>query len=304
MMLIPVIFTVLLSGCVMTEYIQGGATTPAKKVYSPDVMVIENTKAIPSQVFAGSDFTLAFLIKHQGNPKSSDPAKNVKVIVYDWGLCKPKESSNNGIIELKTYKTFMPEQEEQLTMDFTAPLNDEIARMEYDCPIRFKVEYDYEGKTQVDIKVIDKETKKEQIRLGTYQTFYPTQVQGLGPVKIDINFYSEQPFEELSKQVLSIQLKNVGKGRIKDSKIENGKLIIEFPKGFKEITCDKMSCSGGKCKLKEDMQFIGESTQKIRCSFKVPEVEEEKTYYVKTFVKYTYEIDEEEEVKVKPTVEE
>ncbi len=303
LILVPILIAlVIFSGCVNIP-VNSNEVTPAKKTYSSDVITISDLRAIPDKVSAGTDFTVSFLVKHIGDPKASDPAKDVSIILYDWGLCKPKEQTGN-VITIENLKEMVPEQEEQILIDFQAPTNKEIAKMEYTCPIRFKVSYKYQGKTQVDVKVIDENTKKDKIRLGTYTVYTPTQTQGQGPIKINFNFYSQQPFDEKNKYVFKIFLTNSGKGQISKSYIEKGKLTLEYPKDFKGMKCDMMDCSSGKCTLKENLQFIGEKSQSIRCSFETPDVEDEKTYYMTAYVDYTYEVYAEQPVTVEPIVEE
>ena len=295
----------LFSGCTTFPDLFSSSFSPVEPVseeMTNDVIVVKNLKSVPERVYTSSEFSLIFILKHEGEPASSMEAKNVKVEFYDWGLCKPKGESGDTFAPIPG-KTFTPQEEEMVEVEFSAPSNEELANMPGSCPIRFRVTYDYSAVTQVDMKVISSEKKKELQMTGKYQEYSPKQVIGLGPLKIYFTFTEPQPVTEKKRTMILFQVKNVGEGRIENGKIKMNTLAITFPSDFKNIQCDKMRCSGNTCKNSEEIDFVRDATSSLRCFFSLPPVRNQKTFYITGRLNYTYEIDKEIEVPIIPVME-
>lgn len=297
--LVAVLF---ISGCVNSNIpLLGGIGTlePQTVEQSEDVLVVENLKAIPSQVYTEGIFSVVFLLKHQGDPETSESADNVQVEIYDWGLCNPTDENVKNVI-IKDLGSFLPGQSEYIEAEFQAPTNREIAKMQATCPISFKVKYDYTALTQVEAKVISENRRRTLERLGKFNYYTPRQSVGLGPVKIYFRFSEPQPFISDRTVKVFIKVVNKGNGKIEGGKIEKGKFTIEFPSDFKGVDCIKFDCKNKKCTNTEPIDFIGDETNEIVCDVTLPKGVEEKTYYITAKLDYTYSLDNRIEVPVLP----
>jgi len=332
---------------------------------SPDILVIENKNIIPNPpINANDDFTLSFTVKNQDDISE---VENVEMQLYDWGVCKPGDNADFTSETGKYTKplgaggTLSPQQEDYVELEFTSPDNDQIAEMEATCPVRYRVNYDYEAKTQVDMMVISKEELKQKERAGESVYFTPTETIGRGPIKVYIRFGKSSPVETGEVLPVFIDIEDKGSGSIgSEIKNEVGGEVLRFyvPIDFTVIKeCNKLTlleetetegnmeyniwelkehachikpdrtdentenfCNGKSTKEEcENADFSvcyweGESiamvkkksSPQIRCSFTVPSEEDvpvQKTYNFYADMTYSYNLDGEDEIKIKPTLE-
>jgi len=312
--LIFVFIIVFVSGCV-----SGGEETIEA---SHDVLRFGEITTIPiPPVFAGDTFSTSFEIE---NLDDFEDAKNVNLILYDWGICKPISGkpgnwiSGNKESYLKNFGEIMPKDVKFIECQFQSPSQEEIAGMKATCPIRFSLSYDFSGTTTTDVMIISDDKYRNLQKSGKTPKTVSTQTKSRGPIKVDFEFLTDQPIRTSSKLTerkipMYIRIENKGKGKIQQTEEKNKiKLSVSIPNDLLEDCSNDIcgdwftaSSSGNNCKLtmKDDrkIEFVKEKSEPIRCELVSPStVKDEKTYYISANVQYTYEIDKKTDVAIKP----
>ncbi len=281
----------LLSGCIENFPNYRASVKVQTQEETHDLLVIEDIKVTPSLVFTGTEFKVSFRIRHVGDPKTSAPVTIKELKAYDFGPCSGGghvldllKDSNNIVIYPGEVKYF--------SLTLTAPERNEIAGLEAKCPIRIKVTYNYNATTQVEAYVMKKEKIEKLEKAGKSPYYTPKQNVGIGPVKIYFEFFQPQPFESGRKVVFLVYAKNLGDGDV-NAPSGSKKLTItltQFPSEANNPTCEK-----------SDVKFFRGETNKIKCTWNVPKLEEEeKMYYLIGKMNYEYSVEKVKEVIVKP----
>ena len=310
-LLIPVLFV---SGCVEGGDIFSAFTGQQKTVSaSKDVLEVQDIQAIPDPVTADSTFTITFKVTNVGDAsEGSKEARDVQVTAYDWGRCHPldkngKEITDASIDAFSEPAVIYPGSSEVVEWNFRAPTNEELGRMDGNCPIRFKVNYTYDAYTTADLSIISRERMKGAYRSGESVTVSPVQTQSRGPIKIDLSFDVQQPVTEGLVVPVLVKVKDVGSGMY--NKVENGKLELKFPNDLADkVTCYNFNMSGsnGIFKNNKEIPLIGGETPVIRCDINTKDlnVRDIKTYNIRAqIIGYQYPLYEEKTVTVKSTYE-
>ncbi|UCG95616.1 MAG: hypothetical protein JSV92_01030 [archaeon] len=320
-LLAPVIFV---SGCAEGgdfQSIFSSITGEQQKVVAPkDVLLVEDIQVLPTPpITADSQFTIAFKVTNIGETQEgAKEARNVKVYAYDWGRCDPNPSSDQQILDDNSM-TGLKDQEstniriypgggaELVEWEFTAPSNTELGRMEGKCPIRFKVLYDFDAYTTSDISIISRDRLIDASRAGETIAITPVQTQSRGPIKISVDFETNQPVDE--NLIVPAIIKVYDKGSGMYEKVPQNKLVVEFPEDFTIISCSPpgwVSYSGSTVTNSVgNVSLIKGESPPIRCDLKLDSgvtITDIKTYNVRAKIEgYQYPLYEERDVAVKPT---
>jgi len=345
--LLPIVF---ISGCVGSNGVFSAfnfISGEKEEIVAPnDVLLIDKVNVIPDPpIYADTPFTVNFQVMNVGKVSEGDKeARNVKATLYDWGLCHPTDKNGNElkldytsqVIGLEN-KTIYPGGAELVEFYLKAPTNEELSRMENRCPLRFKVEYEFDAYTTSDLIVVSRERIVEASRSGETIHVTPLKTQSRGPLKIDIDFDTTQPVS--SEIIVPTIIKVEDKGSGMYEKIPPGSLILKFPAGIEVLkegtsfcqpsgwfesvdeALDRIRDTLPESKLKEFMSkihspyegtvlintkeipLIKGETPVIRCSLRVTdEVKNIKTFTIMGEIKnYVYPLYHEEYVTVKPT---
>ena len=274
------LLVIFLSGCTNFPGIPAGMQKPQTVQETHDLIVIEDIRVTPSLVYPDSDITVSFRLKHVGDPKTSEKVE-VDVKVYDAGPCK--------IIKGKRFsETLHPQETKYLTVELKAPSQDIVAGIPKKCPVRIKLSYTYNAKTQVEAYVMSENKFKRLEQAGKAPYYSPKQYIGIGPVKIYFEFAQPQPFIARKQVTFLVHAKNLGQGDV-----ENKKVNITF-----NLVGQKKPIN---CPAATDLQFIKGETRKVRCTWK-PTLggEEEKTFYLVATMEYKYVFEKVIDIEVKP----
>jgi len=305
--LFAVVFT---SACVIPGLPGGGG----EKILTSDILTIENVNVIPkTSVSAGEQFTISFEVKSQVPADQPINVNNVKVQLFDYGLCKPmldpSEWTNDGGIYSHTFGVFVPQQTEFVEWNFEAPTNEQIARLSTNCPIRFKISYDFNATTTIDADVISATRLNELQRSGQTPTFTPTQTVGSGPLKIMFSYGTSLPVRTTNKTSfnstlpLLIQVEDQGTGLY--PQIPPNSLTVNFNKDFEIYSCDRFNIGDGVIKNSDTIQMIKKKSVQLRCLFLTPDesvVPIEKTYVFTGNLFYSYDVTKDLTIDIKPTL--
>ncbi|MEM5778299.1 MAG: hypothetical protein QXD43_00485 [Candidatus Aenigmatarchaeota archaeon] len=302
---LSLVLILLFSGCtgmpdIFKGIIPGVGEQVNKTELSPDLIVIQNLNVIPNPpINAGDQFSVSFEIKNQ------DEINEVSTFysLFDTGLCQPigGDATNEPLGKLA------PQQTEFKEWTFSAPKSDEIAYLPTKCPIRFKVNYSFEARSQIDVNIISKERLTQLQRTGAQPTFTPSLTVGRGPIKIYLSFGAQLPARNESSLPIYITVEDKGNGLLKE--IPEHKLKLKVHKDFTLSDCEKFELeSSGDYNIyrnKDKIPIIKKKTSQIRCSFTTPSSDAinnlEKTYFITASLEYDYEIIGETSVDVKPT---
>ncbi len=268
---------ILLCGCINLGGFFAASVSTNTVHKSSDLLVIKNIKVVPQKVYAGTKFTLYFTVKHIGDPRTSD-AVIYSLRAYDFGICKPITQTDMGTQEIQ------PGEEKEYSISLQAPSNSEMADLEAHCPIRIRLTYEnVKARTQVEAYVMSEERMKTLQRNGKFQNYVPTQKVGIGPVKIYFEFLQNQPFIAGENVVFFVYAKNEG-----DGDVENGKILVN------------VRVAGGYSICSAELSFIGDETNKVKCTW-VPSINgDEKMLYLIAEATYDYSFEKTEDVTVYP----
>jgi len=291
------ILILLVSGCAgfdLSGIIPGlgGGNKVNTSEASSDLIVIQNIRSIPSSpINSGDTFSVSFELVNQ------DEIKDVPITyeLFDYGLCTPPPTSNTsgGV-------TIAPLGTEWKEWSFTAPGNDKIGGLSTKCPIRFKVSYNWDSKSQIDVDVISVDRYNELQRAGQFPTFTPTLTVGRGPIKIYFTFGATLPIRSGTTLPIFITVEDKGTGLL--GSLTQNKLKLSF-EGLSDVDCgDRFtSCVSGSCSNSAEIPLIRKKTPQLRCTAKAPtNVTIEKTFYITATLNYDYDIIGETIVEVKP----
>ena len=296
LLLVGILF---ISGCVEGTGLQALFGSMGEKRAAPnDVLMIEDLTVIPRPpIPADSEFEVSFLIKNIASAEEGvDEATNVGVYLYDWGRCKPLDEYGNEINkEIITYfegKTIYPGAAEIVSWTFRAPSNFELGKMEGECPIRFKVNYDFSTYTTSDVTIITKEHLEELIRAGETPVVTPVQTQSSGPVKINIDVQADQPVRKGLTIPVIITVEDKGSGFYQ--KVPAGSLRITFPSDL-DVTCDSNwfeKINDNTFTNSQDILLIRGKTPPLRCDLDSSKanIVAMKTYNIVGEFRFTYTI--------------
>lgn len=306
---LTLILVLLASGCTLPGglnlFSSGGTQV---KELPPDVISINNITILPStSVRAGDEFSIYFELSNQDEFNYTDVSYNL----YDTGMCKPKggypDISTNTEGPLEPH--FAPKETRQIEWTFTAPDADKIAQLRVTCPIRFRFDFHYQAKSQVDVLVINSEHFSELEKSGQVTTFSPTVNVGRGPIKVYFDFGATLPVKNDSSLPVYIEVQDKGTGLLKQ--IDSGNFTVTFPDNFNvqngNKTCPYFNCANNKCKNNVPILMINKKSLDIRCSgIKTPTVADmgagvpEKTYFIGSTLDYNYYTAGEVDIEVNP----
>jgi len=313
-LLIPIIFV---SGCLQGPGMQMiFGSMGEEKEAPPDVLNIQSLAVIPNPpITSNSNFEVTFQVVNVGSAEQGDKvAKNVKAFIYDWGLCKPIDDQENIIqdkeipgIEGQPVDIY-PGGAEIISQNFRTPTNEELGNMQGRCPIRFRVEYDYDAHSTTTLTLISDKRLREAARAGETISVTPTTTKSRGPIKIDLSIDATQPIRSDMVIPVTIKVEDVGSGLYQQ--VDPNTLVISFPGDF-DVTCYPEEWMSGaitvgsekKVKNIKPITLVKGETPAIRCDLRYqgPEITNMKTFTVRADMDYTYKLYGDTSVSVKPT---
>lgn len=337
--ILGLILVLLIAGCsglpdLSTLLNGGGGNNVNKTELSPDLIVIQNINVVPSPPLnAGDDFTVSFEIKNQDD---INEVRNVNYELYDWGICTPPTQTSGSFASLAPLETEFEQ------WGFKAPDNSQIGYLPTKCPIRFKANYSYTVASQIDVDVISQDRLGQLQRAGTPPSFTPNLVVGRGPIKVYFSIGAQMPVKEGTTIPVFIQVEDKGTGlfgditpghlyinfpqefTVTDCGTKFGPAaspMTTFCAGNynQPITDTNSFCdvnNDGKIDVRDvaslssgitydntgNITMIDKSSPQMRCSVTVPSVDVERTFYISGYLSYTYDVDGETSVNVKPTM--
>ncbi len=310
---LTLILVLFVSGCTGLPFdipFFSSGSTQVKEL-PPDVISINNVTVLPStSVRAEDEFSIYFELFNQEEFNYTD----VKYNLYDTGLCIPKggypDISTNTEDTLQPH--FAPKEIRQIEWTFQAPDSDKIAHIKVTCPIRFRFDFSYNAKSQIDVLVISSKHFSELQKAGKATTFSPTVNVGRGPIKTYFDFGTTLPVKNNASLPVYIRVEDKGTGMLKQ--IEKGNFTVTFPDEFTvpngPDTCPYLNCTGKSCtNTNAEIPIINKKSLDIRCSgIKTPDVIRgssgleipEKTYFINSSLDYNYYVAGEVDVQVNP----
>lgn len=272
---------------------------PQVKELPPDVISIQNITVIPSTSVRERDqFSIYFDLMNQDEFNETD----TRYSIYDTGLCNwtgGDPNSRDGDISL------FPQEIKSVEWNFKAPSADKIANLRVTCPIRFKFNFSYQSKSQIDVLVANSNYLTELQRAGKSTVFSPTLNVGRGPIKIYFDFGTTLPVKNNSDLTVYVRAEDKGTGMLKAIDAQN--FIIKFPQDFTvpSDACPYFNCdTTGICTNNEPIPIINRKSLDIRCSGIVTpdssKFDTEKTYFISATLNYGYFVTGEVDIEVKP----
>ena len=255
--------------------------------YTNDIIIIKNLQVTPgTTVKAGQTMTLYADIQNVQDPEkvAGLKPKNVKVELYDHctNLFTIKEESCDGSFEMAP--------QEIKTCHWELDSRD--VNLITPCELKVKVTYEHTTETVTSITFIEDTELQSRIRRGEPWRVSGTTTRGYGPVKAFVEVETQQPVSnaEGSTASISVKIRNVGQGYVKDSCIPLEKFKILGIDGNELEGCKfegkcKISETGGESREVVGIKLIRKESTPLFCKIKAPDyVEVEQTYNVRAAV--------------------
>lgn len=284
---------------ILAIFILGCAQQETKK-QSDDILGIESIIITPTPpIITGNDFTMNFYVKNLRDDMAGKRIKIDEIKCYDWGRCEPKgkdcRTANAKQTDIITGSV------EIVEWQFSSPSKEATGNLRVECPIRFKVVYEYEAAKNSEIAIISEQALKEAQKAGENPQPSVTESEAAGPLEIDIEYSLRQPI--ITNQNVTATLRVVDKGKGIYQSIPNGSLSITPGKELLNFACEKFKKSGDKLVNEASIQMISKKSAPVKCTFTTPgekAVSEVKTSYMEARLKYSYEVHERRDVTVEP----
>jgi hypothetical protein len=308
---LTLILILLVSGCTGLPFdipFLSSSSTQVKEL-PPDVISINNVTVLPStSVRANDEFSIYFELFNQEEFNYTKVSYNL----YDTGLCISKggyPDISPDTVGPRSPLELAPQEIRQVEWTFQAPDADKIAHLKVTCPIRFRFDFSYNAKSQIDVLVIDSVHFTELQKAGEATTFSPTINVGRGPIKTYFDFGTSLPVKSGSELPVYIKVEDKGTGMLE--KIGADNLTVTFPIDFTvpggpDKACPYFNCTSysGICTNYVDIPMISKKSLEIRCSgIKAASLDSgvpEKTYFISSNLNYNYYVAGEVDVEVNP----
>ncbi|QQG40101.1 MAG: hypothetical protein HYS81_01690 [Candidatus Aenigmatarchaeota archaeon] len=324
--LIAVFFVIFMAGCVggFEGFKFGGSATTIEA--PDDVLLITDAKVVPTPpIPADSTFDLTFLVENTGDAETGKEAKATKIYAFNWGRCEPAMGGKEGYGNANEWKNTtgealigIPNQETSggrtifpgggaylVEWTFRSPTNDELGRVQGICTVQYKVGYDFTALTVTDVNVVSEARLREANRAGETITVTPITSKSKGPLKIDIAIGADQPIREGTTVPIRVSVEDRGAGLTRE--VGKEALTITFPDAFIKIDCEKGGFKRAVAEKPvytnaEAMPFIRKETPPLRCDVTMPSATDLRTYTINAQMDYRYELFDETDVSITPTI--
>lgn len=270
-----------------------------------DILRIEEITAIPNEVFPDGEVTLFIKLKNYDKRKS---------IRYDLTLYDPSIFSVQNDHDTVN-GTIYPGGEDVVQFTLKAPSKDALGNVETTATVSFRVIYSSNTTTLYDIPVVNiSEIKRSQLT-GRKVEISISKSIGSGPIKIDMDTVgsTEDANYIIAGQsgFIEVRIKNKGSGDLVGGVIKPKKFQLEevgkekrlnITPGDKEL----FNYTGEKIVNKKEIPLIEGESSKLLFKVNLKKGEEvgiHKTFRIKAFVNYNYELRGSQTIVVKPLLE-
>jgi hypothetical protein len=226
--LIPVILVLalvlVLSGCISNDPVN---VEQKETKDLADVVTIAKIETLPAApVYNDRTFKLYVTLKNNDKGKT---VNYVDVGVFDSSVFTLLSGDTRYVGDI------LPQGEKVVSFDLKAPSYEKLAGVETDGTISFRVTYYFESVSAYDVSVVDENEIEKQAQAGSSIHILSNKIIGSGPVRIYPQLVGSDKGYLINGTTgsISITLKNEGSGIVRDSKIETGKLSVEFPGDFR-----------------------------------------------------------------------
>jgi hypothetical protein len=289
-LLLPILFVLAVSGCTIPglgPIFNGGTTID----YTNDIIIIKSLQLVPgNKIKAGQTLTLYADIENLQDPEKVGSSADVPVDIELYDYC------TNLFDVSETKKTEDMSPKEIQTFSWTLTPDPEI-KLITPCELKVKVTYKHTTRTITSITFIDADELASRIRRGESWQIGDSTTRGYGPVKAFLDVETQQPVPSDTDAQISIIIKNVGQGYIKNSELDKNQIDLKGLKADGElnpIECDYKS--------DEDIvKIVRKETTPLFCKIEKKDVDIEQTYDMGVVVNdYEYEFRKSINVQVEP----
>ena len=312
---IPLVLIIVISGC--TESIIPGGNVietqePVTEEGVRDVLVIKDIETIPNPpLIPGSQLILSFVIENKDTEKS---ITDIVIDLFDaptfyeeTGATLCNDNSKPCTPEddqcASTSCTLLPGEEKMINFVLRAPTKEDIANLETDIELNFRVSYHFETSLLYRTMLINMDEIETMQRQGESISLEIPKFLGSGPVQLDVELKGAPYIIAGYSGTLVFTVKKVGSsdGILKGSEVPADGIAINFPSGVGTVEADKFSgCPT--CTNSEPITLYRGVSPSLY--FKINDIQEISVPYqsfdIDATMGYDYELRDSIKVKVKP----
>jgi hypothetical protein len=257
--------------------------------YKDDIIIIKSLQVTPgTEVKPGQALTLYADIQNIQETMAGGEKVSATVELYDYCL-------NMFSVEGENPETIDMQPREISSVEWVLTPKADI-KLKTPCTLKVKVTYHYTTRVVTQITFVDENELNSRVRRGESWRISGSSVIGYGPVKPYLTVESQQPISENVNGFISLTIKNVGNGFVKNSKIGNDVKIEE-----EKLKIELAKEGGGGCVFKAPIDLINKQSYPLMCTVKPPgDISIEQTYDMKAEVEYDYEFRKDIRVTVNP----
>ncbi len=223
LLLLPVIFTILTSGCTMPgDFCIPGFTCGQTVEETHDVIVIESLQALPDTLAPKTTTKIVAIVSNVAGINAEETDADVCVELYDYcaGLFKEPtttvkststDACSGSSITAPIGIKLLRGEKAQIEWDLEA----EEVPVKTECNLKVRAKYQYTTKSITTLHLIDYIEMQRKINDGTFSEIGSYTSVGFGPIKPYIVVEGTQPIPVQDKKVstvLSLQIINKGQG--------------------------------------------------------------------------------------------
>jgi hypothetical protein len=225
-----ILLVLAVSGCtipgtdITIPWFNGGGTID----YKDDIIVIKSMQVTPgTTVKAGQTMTLYADIQNTQDPEKVAGMKLPEVSIDLYDYCTNLFTNDPAMtLNDECGGSFEMSPQEIKTCSWTLEPRD--VNLITPCQLKIKVTYKYTTQTVTSITFIDADELDARIRRGEPWQISGSTTRGYGPVKAFVEVETQQPVSSETPASISIMIKNVGQGYIKDAAIAKGLIHTEW----------------------------------------------------------------------------
>ena len=303
MLLLPVAFVILTSGCTVPGLPFFGGET----AYENDVVIIRSLDAFPTTATSNQPITLVAYVQNvgkqdfDGQKTVAGKPNTVDVSLYDYcdGLFRTvrvKCPDDSGFKDKQACSGITLLRQETKAVEWTLTPSD-VKKLATPCDLKVSVNYPYKSTSVTSVSFISQQEYKRQLQEGKFTQKTSSKTLGDGPLKASWTVQTPQPvvYSSGGSIAMMLDVQNRGRGFVRENTFTITESSIESDSGF---TVNKDKCAA----TVNSEQTLVQGKRSVPCEIEMKQmsIATELTKQFRVGIEYTYEFRSQKRVEVVP----